>query len=137
MPDDDRDHRTVQDLIDAAKREIELVSCDEAERRLAGDRPPLLIDVREEYEYDLAHIGGSAHVCRGTLEMSIEHDYPDRDTAILLYCGRGDRSALAGRTLRELGYRRVASIDGGLHAWRERGLPLVVPMEQRGPGSGI
>lgn len=137
MPDDERAHRTVHDLIEAAKQQIELVSCDEAARRLASDRPPVLIDVREEYEYDVAHIGGSAHVCRGTLEMSIEHDYPERDTAILLYCSRGDRSALAGRTLRELGYRRVASIDGGLHAWRERGLPLVVPMEQRGSGSGI
>jgi rhodanese-related sulfurtransferase len=69
--------------------------------------------------------------------MEVEHDYPDRDTAMILYCSRGDRSALAGVTLRELGYMTVASIDGGLHAWRQKDLPVVVPAEQRGPGSGI
>jgi len=130
--------RTTQQLIDDAKRRIELVTCEEAARRLdVEDPPPVLIDVREEYEYELSHIGGSVHICRGTLEMSVEHDYPDRSTALILYCGRGDRSALAGGTLRRLGYRRVASIDGGLHAWQERNLPVVVPAEQRGPGSGI
>ncbi|MBI2962614.1 MAG: sulfurtransferase [Deltaproteobacteria bacterium] len=129
---------TVRDLIEAAKRKIEVVSCQEAARRLAAADPaPVLVDVREEWEFDLAHIGGSVHVCRGTLEMSIEQDYPDRDTPLLLYCSRGERSALAAATLLELGYRRVSSIDGGLHAWRESGLPVVVPAEQRGPGSGI
>jgi rhodanese-related sulfurtransferase len=129
---------TVRDLIEAAKRQIELVSCENAARRLeVGDSSPVLIDVREEWEYGLAHIGGSVHICRGTLEISIEHDYPDRETPLLLYCSRGDRSALAAATLLQLGYRHVGSIDGGLHAWRERSLPVVIPSEQRGPGSGI
>jgi len=130
--------RSVREIIEDAKRRIELVSCEEAARRLDGGEPrPVLIDVREEYEYEVSHIGGSVHICRGTLEMSVEHDYPDRATALILYCGRGDRSALAGVTLRQLGYRSVASIDGGLHAWQERSLPIVVPNEQRGEGSGI
>lgn len=130
--------RTVRDLIEAAKRRIEVVSCEQAARRLeAGDVPPVLVDVREEWEYELAHIGGSGHICRGTLEMSIEQDFPDRDAPLLLYCSRGDRSALAAATLLQLGYRRVASIDGGLHAWREKNLPVVIPSEQRRPGSGI
>jgi rhodanese-related sulfurtransferase len=129
---------TVRYLIEAAKRRIEVVSCEEAANRIeAGDPPAMLIDVREEWEYDLAHIGGSVHICRGMLEMSIEQDYPDRETPLLLYCSRGDRSALAAAALLDLGYRRVGSIDGGLHAWRERKLPVVVPSEQRGPGSGI
>ena len=129
---------TVRDLIEAAKRQIEVVSCEDAARRLeAGDPPCVLIDVREEWEYDLAHIGGSVHICRGMLEISIEQDYPDRETPLLLYCTRGERSALAAAALLGLGYRHVGSIDGGLHAWRERSLPVVVPSEQRGPGSGI
>jgi len=130
--------RTVHELIEDAKRKIELIPCDEAARRL--EREPaenVLVDVREEYEFEMAHIGGAVHICRGTLEMSIEHDYPDRGTRLILYCSRGDRSALAAAMLRELGYRNVASIDGGLHAWREKELPVVVPAEQRGPGSGI
>jgi rhodanese-related sulfurtransferase len=130
--------RSVRELIDGAKRKIEMISCEEAARRLeeaAG--APVLIDVREEHEYELAHIGGAVHICRGTLEMEVEHDYPDRATPMILYCSRGDRSVLAGVTLRSLGYTSVASIDGGLHAWREKDLPVVVPAEQRGPGSGI
>lgn len=115
-----------------------MISCEEAAARLErGPASPVLVDVREEYEYEVAHIGGAVHICRGTLEMSVENDYPDRETQLILYCSRGDRSALAGAVLRELGYRSVASIDGGLHAWREKDLPLVVPSEQRGPGSGI
>jgi rhodanese-related sulfurtransferase len=117
---------------------IDVIPCEKAARRLeATEGAPVLIDVREEHEYELAHIGGAVHICRGTLEMEVEHDYPDRATAILLYCSRGDRSVLAAVTLRQLGYTSVASIDGGLHAWRERDLPVVVPAEQRGPGSGI
>jgi rhodanese-related sulfurtransferase len=130
--------RTVRELIESAKRKIEVISCEEAARRLEGEKSgPVLIDVREEHEYELAHIGGAVHICRGTLEMEVEHDYPDRATQVILYCSRGDRSALAGVTLRELGYTTVASIDGGLHAWRQKDLPVVVPAEQRGPGSGI
>jgi rhodanese-related sulfurtransferase len=130
--------RTVRELVEAAKRRIAVISCAEAAARLeSAPAEHVLVDVREEYEYEIAHIGGAVHICRGTLEMSIEHDYPDRETAFILYCSRGDRSALAGAVLRDLGYATVASIDGGLHAWREANLPLVVPAEQRGPGSGI
>jgi rhodanese-related sulfurtransferase len=125
-------------LIEEAKGKITLISCEEAARQLkdTGD-PPILIDVREEYEFEMARLGGSVHVARGNLEMVVEHEYPDRKTPIVVYCSRGDRSALAALTLKQLGYRHVASIDGGLHAWREKGLPVVIPREQRGPGSGI
>jgi len=130
--------RTVHDLIEDAKQRIELVSCAEAARRLeTAPAEHVLVDVREEYEFEMSHIGGAVHICRGTLEMSVEHDYPERETRLILYCSRGDRSALAAAVLLELGYRNVASIDGGLHAWREEERPLVVPSEQRGPGSGI
>jgi rhodanese-related sulfurtransferase len=129
---------SVRELIESGKRKIEMISCEEAARRLDKARNvPILVDVREEHEYELAHIGGAVHICRGTLEMEVEHDYPDRATPMILYCSRGDRSVLAGVTLRSLGYTSVASIDGGLHAWREKDLPVVIPAEQRGPGSGI
>jgi rhodanese-related sulfurtransferase len=130
--------RTARDLIEEAKRRIDLVSCEEARRRLESEvHPPVLIDVREEYEYEISRLGGSVHVSRGVLEMVIEHDYPDRATPMLVYCARGERSALAAAALGELGYTSVASIEGGLHEWQEKGFPVVVPTEQRGPGSGI
>lgn len=130
--------RSARELIDDAKTKITEISCTAAKRRLDDrDSSPLLVDVREEFEHDIARLGDSVHISRGTLEMLIDQEYPDRDREILLYCARGDRSALAALTLERMGYRRVASIEGGLHAWRESGLPVVIPSEQRGPGSGI
>ncbi len=130
--------RSAQDFIDEAKREIVVISCEEANRRIEDpEKTPVLIDVREEFEYETVRVGGSVHISRGVLEMMVEHEYPDRNTPILLYCSRGERSALAALTLNRMGYRNVASIEGGLNAWREKGLPVVIPSEQHGPGSGI
>jgi sulfur-carrier protein adenylyltransferase/sulfurtransferase len=129
--------RSAADLVADAKRRIREMAIDDARLRLAAPDPPVLIDVREEYEHEIARLGGSVHVPRGALEMTIEHDYPDRGTELLLYCSRGDRSALAAWTLVQMGYRQVASLEGGLHAWRERGLPVVVPSAVGGEGSGI
>ena len=125
-------------MIDEAKREIVLISCEEANRRIVDpEKPPVLIDVREEFEYETVRLGESVHISRGVLEMMVEHEYPDRNTPILLYCSRGERSALAALTLKRMGYRNVASIEVGLNGWREKGLPVVIPSEQHGPGSGI
>ena len=130
--------RSARDLINEAKRKITLISCEEANRRMDdAENPPVLIDVREQFEYETVRLGASVHISRGTLEMMVENEYPDRNTPILLYCGRGDRSALAALALKRLGYRNVASVEGGLNGWREKGLPVVIPSEQRGPGSGI
>ena len=129
--------RSAADLIADARRRIREITVDEAFARLAADDAPVLVDVREEYEHEIVRLGGSVHVARGALEMTIEHDYPDRDTDLLLYCSRGDRSALAAWTLTQMGYRRVASLEGGLHAWREHGLPVVVPGSVGSEGSGI
>jgi rhodanese-related sulfurtransferase len=130
--------RTVRDLIEEAKRKTRHIPCEEAAHLMEdAEKAPVLIDVREEFEYETVRLGGSSHIARGVLEMMVEHEYPDRNTSMLIYCGRGDRSALAALTLKKLGYRHVASIEGGLHAWREKGLPVVIPVLQQGPGSGI
>jgi rhodanese-related sulfurtransferase len=129
--------RTARDLVREAKRKVTLISCEEAMRRLEQvENAPVLIDVREELEHEMIRLGESVHISRGTLEMTVEHDYPDRNTPILLYCSSGNRSALAALTLKSMGYRHVATIDGGLHAWQEKGLPVVFPAQQSGPGSG-
>ena len=130
--------RTARDLIEEAKKKITLLPCEEARRRLEeGGNPTVLIDVREEVEYEMVRLGGSVHIPRGVLEIMVEHEYPDRSTPILLYCAKGDRSALAALALQSLGYGNVASIDGGLHAWREKGFSILIPSQQQGPGSGI
>jgi molybdopterin/thiamine biosynthesis adenylyltransferase/rhodanese-related sulfurtransferase len=88
----------------------------------------VLIDVRESEEWDAGHIPGAKHVPRGYLESRIEGAVKDRDQRIVLYCASGQRSALAANTLREqLGYENVASMNGGITLWKDRGYQVEVP----------
>jgi molybdopterin/thiamine biosynthesis adenylyltransferase/rhodanese-related sulfurtransferase len=92
-----------------------------------GNRP-VLIDVREQQEYEEGHIPGAAHVPRGYLESRIEGTVPDRSQPVVLYCASGNRSAYAARTLSdELGYENVESMTGGITLWKDRGFDVEVP----------
>src|SRR5256885_3281669 len=86
-----------------------------------GGGAPALVDVREQHEWDEAHIGGAVHVPRGHLEQRIEGAVPDKSRQVILYCASGNRSALAAKTLGELGYGDVASMRGGITLWKDRG----------------
>jgi sulfur-carrier protein adenylyltransferase/sulfurtransferase len=95
-----------------------------------GDAPEdiVIVDVREQAEWDQGHIPGAVHVPRSYLESRIEGVVPDRSKRIVLYCASGQRSALAANTLEEqLGYERVASMNGGFTLWKDRGYPFEQP----------
>ena len=88
----------------------------------------VLVDVRESEEWDAGHIPGAKHVPRGYLESRIEGAAPDRSQRVVLYCASGQRSALAASTLKEqLGYENVASMNGGITLWKDRGYTVEVP----------
>src|SRR5215218_11288835 len=88
----------------------------------------VLIDVRENEEWDAGHIPGAKHVPRGYLESRIEGAVPDRSANIVLYCASGNRSALAAHTLSELmGYEHVSSMTGGITLWKDRGYEVETP----------
>ncbi len=86
-----------------------------------------LLDVREPDEVAQGAIDGSLHVVRGNLESQIEARVPDRSTPLVVMCAAGARSAFATRTLEELGYTTVASMDGGFNRWKDEGRPWLVP----------
>ncbi|MCS6913910.1 MAG: molybdopterin-synthase adenylyltransferase MoeB [Myxococcales bacterium] len=96
-------------------------------QQVHAERPAVLIDVREKDEYQEGYIPGALWIPRGRLEMNIEEAVPDRDADVVVYCAGGSRSALAARTLGELGYRRVRSMAGGFSAWRRAGFPIEKP----------
>src|SRR6059058_1973116 len=92
-----------------------------------GNRP-LLVDVREQHEYESGHIPGAVHVPRGHLESRIEGKAGDKSQPIVLYCASGQRSALAAHTLQALlGYTDVASMNGGITLWKDRGYEVETP----------
>src|SRR5215210_4572132 len=96
-------------------------------RNGTGNRT-VIVDVREQHEYEEAHLPGAKHVPRGHLESRIEGSAPDKDARVILYCAQGNRSALAAKTLeQELGYSNVESMTGGITLWKDRGFEVDVP----------
>ena len=87
----------------------------------------LLIDIREDHEWEEGHATGAIHMSRGILERDIEVNVPEKSTPMVLYCGGGYRSALAADSLRMMGYTNVISLDGGWRAWNEAELPVEPP----------
>ncbi len=116
------------DLIAQAKAEIEEVQPTAAAAEIEAGDDVVLVDVREQHEFEERHIEGAIHVPRSYLESRVEQFVPDRSKRVILYCASGIRSAFAAKTLgEELGYEDVASMAGGITLWRDRGLPVVTP----------
>ena len=102
----------------------------EARQGRAGDgngTGPILIDVREKDEWTEGFIPGARWIPRGFLELRVEDQIPEPSSEIILYCAGGNRSALAARSLGELGYTNVKSMAGGFSAWKRAGLPFDRP----------
>ncbi len=120
------------DFVAKAKATIKECTVSQVEEFLSADT--ILIDIREPDEYARGHIPGAIHVPRGMLEFQIlktlEHIGMNTDPAdaeMVLYCGTGGRSALAAKSMDDMGFRNVRSLDGGIVAWNEAGLPVDKP----------
>ena len=111
-------------LVSAAKARIKECTVAEAKRRLDRGEIAHFLDVREDHEFAKDHAHGARHVGKGIIERDIETLIPDKQAAILLYCGGGYRSALAADALGQMGYLKVVSMDGGIKAWKDAGYPM-------------
>ncbi|HWE53151.1 MAG TPA: rhodanese-like domain-containing protein [Bryobacteraceae bacterium] len=87
----------------------------------------VLVDVREDREWNAGHMKGAVHMSKGTIERDIESKYPEKDTTLILYCGGGFRSALVADNLQKMGYRNPVSLDGGWKALKDSGLEVETP----------
>lgn len=114
-------------IVDEARPGVREITIEEARKRLAENPRCVLLDVREDHEWEAGHAIGAVHLGRGILERDIERLYPDFDTEILMYCGGGYRSVLACDSARKLGYRNVASIIGGYRGMVASGWPVTAP----------
>jgi len=83
--------------------------------------PPVIVDVREEEEFLLGHIGGAKRISPESLEKSIRDVVPDLSTPIVVYCATGDRCASVANRLQGMGYRDISTLKGGLQGWLEAG----------------
>ena len=102
-------------LVESVRPAVREVDVAEAQRRMA--QGAILVDVREDREWEAGHARGAVHIGKGVIERDIELKIPDAGAEVILYCGGGFRSALAADSLRKMGYRNVASMAGGWRAW--------------------
>jgi rhodanese-related sulfurtransferase len=107
-------------------------SVHELESLLRSESLYACLDVRERGEFALEQIEGVTPLARGTLESRVETMIPNRALPIVVACDDGRRSALAAATLNAMGYARVSVLDGGLAAWKARGLPTIAGWGLRG-----
>jgi rhodanese-related sulfurtransferase len=111
-------------VVNDAKQHVREITVDDVKHMLDDKADFLLIDVREDNEWAKDHLPAALHLGKGILERDVEHRVPDLGTPMVLYCGGGFRSALAADALQRMGYTNVASMDGGIREWRDKGLPL-------------
>src|SRR5918993_426519 len=116
------------ELIRKIKEQIHEVDPKDVHELQQNGNGAVIVDVREQHEFEEAHVPGAVHVPRGHLESRIEGAVADRSKRVILYCASGNRSALAAHTLQELlGYEDVASMRGGITLWKDRGYDVEVP----------
>jgi len=121
---------TFRQLLEQARAIVPEVAPESLAARLRAEDGPVLVDVREPDETAEGHLPGALLIPRGNLELGIERVVA-HDREIVVYCGSGVRSVLAGRTLLELGYAKVFSLAGGFGRWSDLGLPRVRPAQLR------
>ena len=116
---------SVKQMLDAANAAVPKVSPAEARDLMA--KGALVVDVRDGTEVaQSGKVKGAVHVARGMLEFRADPDSPyhdknfDRAKPVIVYCASGGRSALSGKTLKEMGYDKVYNL-GGFKDWTESG----------------
>ena len=110
--------KTGQDLIDEAKQQIEEVTPEQVRDMQARNEPVVYLDVREPNEWNLGHLPHAVHLSRGNLEGKVEA-LIDRNQKVVIYCARGNRSALAALTMKQMGYDHVSSMARGIQGWAD------------------
>jgi sulfur-carrier protein adenylyltransferase/sulfurtransferase len=112
-----------RELLQQVRSEISEIDATHARERIESGEP-VVVDVREQDEWDEGHIAGAVHVPRGHLESRIERLAPDTSRPVVVYCSAGNRSAFAAKTLTDLGYEDVVSLAGGFTDWKRNGFPV-------------
>jgi molybdopterin/thiamine biosynthesis adenylyltransferase/rhodanese-related sulfurtransferase len=118
---------TYTDLLASARKTTREVSLDQLKQRIESGEKLVLLDVREKEEFRGGHLPNAVSIPRGFLEIQVESRLPEKDAKIVAYCAGGTRSALAAKTLAELGYTNVETANPGFVRWKDLGYPVDVP----------
>ncbi len=107
---------TAEELARSAMSELSGITCEEYKKSKAEGQAHVFLDVREPAEWEAGHMDGAMHIPRGLLEFKVEEVIHDKDQSIILCCAKGSRAALAGQTLKNMGYTNLKVLEGGYNA---------------------
>ena len=124
--------KSIQNLVSEAMGEIKTIDVNEA-YQMTKDNNCNLIDIREINELDnTGRVEGASHIPRGMLEVYLDPNSPiiqngqvDINKELILFCAGGVRSALAVKSLKEMGYEKISHIDGGFAAMSSSSFKII------------
>jgi len=116
-------------LIKAEMQQAKHLSPMELNKELQAGKKVVLLDIRQKSERPImgALSEQDIHIPRGFLEIQTYSKITDKNAEIVVFCGKGIRSAFAANTLTEMGYKNVKNLKGGVKAWKESGLKTLQP----------
>jgi rhodanese-related sulfurtransferase len=121
------------DLINDVLPDIKEIFPWDLEQRIKENSNLMLLDIREPYEFEVMCIENSLNVPRGVLETACDWGFEEtvpeiaccREREVVIICRSGNRSALAAKTMQQMGYKNVCSLKTGLTGWNDYELPLI------------
>ena len=124
--------KSIQNLVSKAMSEIKTINADEAYQKFEKNNCNL-IDIREINELDNSgRVEGASHIPRGMLEVYLDPNSPimqngqiDKNKELILFCAGGVRSALAVKSLKDMGYEKISHIDGGFAVMSSSGFKII------------
>lgn len=111
-------------VVEEARPRVKEIGLEAARARLAANPDAVLLDVREDKEWEAGHAAQAVHLGKGILERDIERLIPDKGREVIMYCGGGFRSVLTAEVAQRMGYTNVFSLMGGYKALVQAGWPM-------------
>lgn len=121
-----------REVLEAARKNVEEITAEEAKARLDRGEVDIILDVREPDEWQRGHIPGAVHIPMGLVQEQADSKSPDADPAltsdpdarIVVHCAQGVRSLLSADALKKMGYSGVVSMSDGIIGWAKQGFPI-------------
>ena len=114
----------VKEMIDSSRAAIKIVPPEAVKAAIDSKEKAIFLDVRDGGEFAAGHLPGAMNISRGTLEFNIFGKIPDQNAKIYVYCKTKARSALATKTLNDLGYKNACLMDAQYADWVKAGYPV-------------
>jgi len=115
----------VKEMVAKAKDSVTKVPAADVKAALDKKEKAIFLDVRDGGEFAAGHLPGALNISRGTLEFNAFSKIPDQNAKIYVYCKTAGRSALATKTLNDLGFKNAVLMDASFESWIKAGYPVV------------